>query len=146
MTTNATGPAETSFPKSKIRVLLLEKVHPSAHQIFRQEGFQVETCAGALGEDALAEKVRDVHVLGIRSKTRVTAAVLAEAPVLAVGCFCIGTNQVDVGVANARGIPVFNAPFSNTRSVAELMIAEIIAWHGSSAIGRARCTRGGGGR
>jgi D-3-phosphoglycerate dehydrogenase len=128
MTPTTATPAETSFPKSRIRILLLENVHPSAHELFRQEGFQVETCAGALDEDALVEKVRDVHVLGIRSRTRVTDRALAEARrLLTLGAFCIGTNQVALEAATGRAVPVFNAPFSNTRSVAELVIAEVVA-------------------
>ena len=109
-----------------LRVLLLENVHETAHAIFKGAGFEVESLTKALPPEELARKVRDADVLGIRSKTHVTAAVLAQAPLLAVGCFCIGTNQVDLVTANDRGIPVFNAPFSNTRSVAELIIAEII--------------------
>ena len=117
----------TSYPKGEIKVLLLENIHASAHELFKGEGFQLETVKGALGEDELRKKVQDIHLLGIRSKTQVTAKVLAEAKrLLSVGCFCIGTNQVDLGAANGRGVPVFNAPFSNTRSVAELMIGEII--------------------
>ena len=120
--------ANPSTPdKRPLKVLLLENVHASAHELFGAAGFEVEVLSHALPPEALAGKLAGFDILGIRSKTRVTAAVLAEAPLLAVGCFCIGTNQVDVGVANARGIPVFNAPFSNTRSVAELMIAEIIS-------------------
>jgi D-3-phosphoglycerate dehydrogenase len=119
--------ARTSFPKDKIKVLLLENVSPTAHEIFGAEGFQVEALKHALPADELARRVADVHLLGIRSKTQVRAEVLAGARrLLALGCFCIGTNQVDLDAANHRGIPVFNAPFSNTRSVAELMIAEII--------------------
>ena len=126
--TTAAAPPETSFPKSQIRVLLLENVHPSAEEIFRQEGFRLETSPGALAEDELVGKIRDVHVLGIRSKTRVSPRVLAEARrLLALGAFCIGTNQVALDAAGQRGVSVFNAPFSNTRSVAELVIAEIIA-------------------
>jgi D-3-phosphoglycerate dehydrogenase len=118
---------ETSFPKDQIKVLLLENVHPSAHELFRGEGFQLETLPGALGPDELARRIEDVHVLGIRSKTRVTDLVLSNARrLLTVGCFCIGTNQVDLTDANRRGIPVFNAPFSNTRSVAELIMSEIV--------------------
>jgi D-3-phosphoglycerate dehydrogenase len=118
----------TSFPKDKIKILLLENVHESAHQVFRAEQFQVEALQHAIKEDELAARIRDVHVLGIRSKTQVPDRVLAEGKrLLTIGCFCIGTNQVDVGAANKRGLPVFNAPFSNTRSVAELMIGEIIA-------------------
>ncbi|MBV9949848.1 MAG: phosphoglycerate dehydrogenase [Myxococcales bacterium] len=117
----------TSFPKDQIRVLLLENVHPSAHELFRGEGFQLETLKTALPESELAARIEDVHVLGIRSKTRVTARVLANARrLLTLGCFCIGTNQVDLVEANRRGVPVFNAPFSNTRSVAELIMAEIV--------------------
>jgi D-3-phosphoglycerate dehydrogenase / 2-oxoglutarate reductase len=108
--------------------LLLENVHRSAHEIFSAEHFQIEAVKHALKEGELAAKIRDVHLLGIRSKTQITARVLAEGKrLLSVGCFCIGTNQVDVVAANSLGVPVFNAPFSNTRSVAELMIGEIIA-------------------
>ncbi len=113
--------------KNAIKVLLLENVHPSAHELFAAESFQVEVLPSSLAEDALVEKLRGVHVLGIRSKTRVTARVLAAAnDLLTLGCFCIGTNQVDLEAARSRGVPVFNAPFSNTRSVAELMIAEVV--------------------
>lgn len=118
---------ETSFPKDRIKVLLLENVHPSAHELFRGEGFHLDTLPGALGPEELAQRIEDVHILGIRSKTRVTDRVLAGARrLLTLGCFCIGTNQVDLGAANRRGIPVFNAPFSNTRSVAEMIMAEIV--------------------
>lgn len=118
---------ETSFPKSQIKVLLLENIHPVAKEAFAAEGFQVETLKSALPEAELAEKVKDVHLLGIRSKTQITPKVLDEARrLLAVGAFCIGTNQIDLGHANRRGVPAFNAPFSNTRSVAELIIAEIV--------------------
>jgi D-3-phosphoglycerate dehydrogenase / 2-oxoglutarate reductase len=118
----------TSFPKDQIKFLLLENVHQSAHDLIRSEGFALEAVPRSLKEDELAQKLRDVHVLGIRSKTQVTARALAEARrLLSVGCFCIGTNQVDLAAANGRGVPVFNAPFSNTRSVAELIICEVIA-------------------
>jgi D-3-phosphoglycerate dehydrogenase len=118
---------ETSFPKDRIKVLLLENIHPSAHELFRAEGFHLETLPGALGPEELAARIEDVHLIGIRSKTRITDEALAKARrLLAVGCFCIGTNQVDLDGANRRGIPVFNAPFSNTRSVAEMIMAEII--------------------
>jgi len=128
MTTTAAIPPETSFPKSQIRVLLLENVHASAREVLGREGFQVEVLAGALGEGALVERVRDVHVLGIRSRTQVSERVLSEARrLLTLGAFCIGTNQVALEAASRRGIPVFNAPFSNTRSVAELVLAEVIA-------------------
>jgi D-3-phosphoglycerate dehydrogenase len=118
---------QTSFPKSEIKILLLENIHPVAAEAFRAEGFQVETARAALPEAELVQRVRDVHVLGIRSKTQVTPAVLAEANrMLAVGAFCIGTNQIALGPANRLGVPAFNAPFSNTRSVAELMLAEVV--------------------
>jgi D-3-phosphoglycerate dehydrogenase / 2-oxoglutarate reductase len=117
----------TSYPKGEIKVLLLENIHESARELFAGEGFKVEALKGALKEDELKERIKEVHVLGIRSKTRVSAAALAEARrLLVLGCFCIGTNQVDLVVANERGVPVFNAPFSNTRSVAELVIGEIV--------------------
>ena len=123
--------SKTSFPKEKIKVLLLEGVHPVAKEIFSGEGFAVTTSEKALEGAALAKALAEqggVHVLGIRSKTQVDAAALiASARLLAVGCFCIGTNQVDVLDACRKGVAVFNSPFSNTRSVAELTIAEIIA-------------------
>ena len=122
-----TSDAPTSFPKDRIKVLLLENIHPSAHELFNGEGFHLETVAGALSEDELTKKLEDVHVLGIRSKTKVTAKALASARrLLTLGCFCIGTNQVDLVAANKHGVPVFNAPFSNTRSVAEMILAEIV--------------------
>src|SRR5689334_13670550 len=119
--------AETSFPKSEIKILLLENIHPVATAAFAAEGFQIETVKGALPEAELAERIRDVHILGIRSKTQVTPKVLDEARrLLAVGAFCIGTNQIALAHANRRGAPVFNAPFANTRSVAEMILAEIV--------------------
>jgi D-3-phosphoglycerate dehydrogenase len=117
----------TSFPKSEIKILLLENVHPVAGEAFAGEGFQVETVKGSLPEAEIAARIRDAHVLGIRSKTQVTPTILDEGRrLLAVGAFCIGTNQVALGHANRRGVPVFNAPFSNTRSVAELILAEVV--------------------
>ncbi|MDP9033648.1 MAG: phosphoglycerate dehydrogenase [Myxococcota bacterium] len=117
----------TSFPKDQIKVLLLENIHPTAHELFRAEGVHIDTLPSALSEADLAHRIEDVHILGIRSKTRVTERVLVNARrLLSVGCFCIGTNQVDLRAANKRGIPVFNAPFSNTRSVAEMITAEIV--------------------
>ena len=115
-------------PSEKIKVLLLENIHPLAHQAFQNSvNFQVEALSVALHPAQLKEKIRDVQVLGIRSKTHVTDEVLGQAnELLTIGCFCIGTNQVDLRAATTRGIPVFNAPFGNTRSVAELVIAEII--------------------
>lgn len=118
----------TSYPKERIKVLLLENIHPSATELFQQDGLSVETMSGALSESELCEKIEDVHLLGIRSKTRVTPKVIeAGRRLLSVGCFCIGTNQVALDAACKRGVVVFNAPFSNTRSVAELVLCEIIA-------------------
>lgn len=115
------------FPKNRIKVLLLENIHPAAVQAFKTEQFQVEALAGALPEDQLVEKIRDVHIVGIRSKSKLTENVLSAAKrLLAVGCFCIGTDQVDLVAAEKLGIPVFNSPFSNSRSVAELIIGEVI--------------------
>jgi D-3-phosphoglycerate dehydrogenase / 2-oxoglutarate reductase len=117
----------TSFPKEKINILLLENIHDSARQMFADEGFHVETMSTAMSEAELEQRIADVHVLGIRSKTYVSERVLANAKrLLSLGCFCIGTNQVELAAANRRGVPVFNAPFSNTRSVAEMVIAEIV--------------------
>ncbi|HSN27288.1 MAG TPA: phosphoglycerate dehydrogenase [Kofleriaceae bacterium] len=119
--------AATSFPKSEIKILLLENIHPVATEAFKAEGFHVETVKGALPEAELAERVRDVHVIGLRSKTQITPKVLDEAKrLLTVGAFCIGTNQIALAHANKRGVPVFNAPFSNTRSVAEMILAEVV--------------------
>ncbi len=112
----------------KIRALLLENIHPDAVLRLESEGYMVETVGAALDEDELIERIRDVSLLGIRSKTRVTSSVLAKAPRLAaIGAFCIGTDQIDLPVATGNGVAVFNAPFSNTRSVVELAISEIIA-------------------
>jgi len=117
---------KTSFPKNKIKVLLLESINQSAVQLFNKEEFQVET-VHELSEDALCERIRDVHVLGIRSKTKLTPRVLSCAKrLLAIGAYCIGTDQIDLSAAATRGVAVFNAPFANTRSVAELMVAEMI--------------------
>ena len=120
----------TSFPKHRIRVVLLEGVHERGAGLLRGEGFDVEALPGSLAPADLLDAARDAHLLGIRSKTQITEEVLGEASrLLAVGCFCIGTNQVALGEACERGIPVFNSPFGNTRSVAELTIAEVIALH-----------------
>lgn len=110
-----------------MKALLLESVHPLAEKLLGDAGVEIETRPGALDEDELIEALQGVDLLGIRSKTEVTDRVLASAPQLqAVGAFCIGTNQIDLADAAGRGVPVFNAPFSNTRSVVELAIAEII--------------------
>ena len=110
------------------RALLLENIHPGAADLLAEAGFEVEIQKGALGEHDLVERLEDVEVLGIRSRTQLTEAVLEKSSALvAVGAFCIGTNQIDLPAATRRGVAVFNAPFSNTRSVVELVIAEIIA-------------------
>jgi D-3-phosphoglycerate dehydrogenase / 2-oxoglutarate reductase len=124
---NASQDPVTSFPKNRIKVLLLEGIHTSAHELVEREGFQLEFSKAAPSEQELVEKIASVHVLGIRSKTELTDRVLeAGKKLLSIGCFCIGTNQVDLASAKRHGIPVFNAPFSNTRSVAELVMAEVI--------------------
>lgn len=120
----------TSFPKDRIRIVLAEGVHERARDMFERDGFRVEMLRHAPGADELAELIETTHVLGIRSKTQVEARHMEAAQrLLAVGCFCIGTNQVALDDAAERGVPVFNAPFSNTRSVAELTISEIVALH-----------------
>ncbi len=122
------APMTTSFPKDKINVLLLESVHAKAANAFRTDGFTVESLPGSPERTDLPRLLANAHVLGIRSKTELTADLLAAAPkLLGVGCFCIGTDQVDLPAAAALGVPVFNSPFGNTRSVAELTLAEIIA-------------------
>lgn len=119
---------ETSLDKSKIKILLLEGVHQNALDTFKAAGYsQIEYHRGALPEDELLKAIADAHFVGLRSRTQLTAEVLQAAKKLvAVGCFCIGTNQVDLKTATELGIAVFNAPYSNTRSVAELVIAEAI--------------------
>ncbi|PWD50037.1 phosphoglycerate dehydrogenase [Serinibacter arcticus] len=109
------------------RALLLENIHPLAVSLLEDAGYDVTTAKGALDESELAAALEGVSVLGIRSKTQVTAAVLAESSLDAVGAFCIGTNQIDLTAAADAGVAVFNAPFSNTRSVVELAVGEIIA-------------------
>ncbi|MBC3192026.1 phosphoglycerate dehydrogenase [Pseudonocardia sp. C8] len=110
-----------------MKVLLLENIHPGAAEAFRRAGFEVETRPGSLSGDELLDAVSGVQLLGIRSNTTITADVLdAAKDLLAVGCFCIGTNQVDLTAAADRGIAVFNAPYSNTRSVVELVLGEIV--------------------
>ena len=119
---------KTSLDKAQIKFLLLEGIHPSAINVLTSAGYtQIESLSGALADDELKAKIADAHFVGIRSRTQLTADVLAHATKLAaVGCFCIGTNQVDLDAARERGIAVFNAPISNTRSVAELVLAEAI--------------------
>jgi D-3-phosphoglycerate dehydrogenase len=115
---------QTSYPKEKIRILFLENISDAAVKNFRQQGYtNVEKISKALTEDELIREIRDVHILGIRSKTQITKNVLEAAKKLqAIGCFCIGVNQVDLKCATKNGVVVFNAPYSNTRSVAELVI------------------------
>jgi D-3-phosphoglycerate dehydrogenase / 2-oxoglutarate reductase len=116
-----------SYPKNRINILLLENVHPVALELMKAEGFSVESYPAGLDENELCEKIKNVSVLGIRSKTQVTAKVLESANrLMAIGAFCIGTNQIDLAAATKKGVAVFNAPFSNTRSVVELAIAEMI--------------------
>ncbi|AEV82181.1 3-phosphoglycerate dehydrogenase [Actinoplanes sp. SE50] len=114
--------------QAKVRVLLLESIHPDAVSRLEADGFAVESVPNALDEAELVERISGVHLLGIRSKTKVTAKVLEAADKLvAIGAFCIGTDQIDLTTASSTGVAVFNAPFSNTRSVVELAIAEIIS-------------------
>jgi D-3-phosphoglycerate dehydrogenase len=118
----------TSYPKEKIRILFLENISESAVKNFRNQGYtQVDKINKSLSEDDLIKEIRDVHILGIRSKTRITKNVLDAAKKLqAIGCFCAGVNQVDLKEATKNGVVVFNAPYSNTRSVAELVIGAAI--------------------
>jgi D-3-phosphoglycerate dehydrogenase len=124
----APASSQVSFDKSLIKVVLLESVHRSAVEALQADGYtNIQQHARALEGEALKDAIGDAHVLGIRSRTRITADVLAAAPkLIAIGAFCIGTNQVDLEAAETLGLPVFNAPFSNTRSVAELVIAETV--------------------
>jgi D-3-phosphoglycerate dehydrogenase len=118
--------SNTSLEKSKIRILLLEGVHQSAIDTLNAAGYtNIEFLTHSLAEEELIEKITDAHFVGIRSRTQLTEKVFdAAQKLVAVGCFCIGTNQVDLKAATRRGIAVFNAPFSNTRSVAELVLAQ----------------------
>lgn len=116
-----------SYPKSRIKVLLLENIHADAEKKLREEGYQVEVHPAGMDEEELSERIKSVSILGIRSKTQVTARVLENANrLIALGAFCIGTNQIDLKACAKKGVAVFNAPFSNTRSVVELAIGEII--------------------
>jgi D-3-phosphoglycerate dehydrogenase len=120
--------SQFSLDKSKIRFLLLEGIHKNAIDVLNHHGYSnIDYLRTALDEDALIEKIRNAHFVGIRSRTEITERVLQAADkLIAIGCFCIGTNQVNLRAAMAKGIPVFNAPYSNTRSVAELVLAETI--------------------
>ena len=121
---------KTSYPLHKIKAVLLENIHPLAAERLEAAGYHVERYDRAFQGEELIEVAGDAHLIGIRSKTRLTAEYFAAARRLwGVGCFCIGTNQVDLPAAAGRGVPVFNSPFQNTRSVAELVISEIVALH-----------------
>jgi len=136
---------KTSYPKQEIRVLLLEGVSASAIDTFKAAGYsQIELHDKSLPEDELKRRIAEAHLIGIRSSTQLTAEVLAHAKrLIAVGCFCIGTNQVNLEAAQGLGIPVFNAPYSNTRSVAELVLAEAILLMRRIPQKNAECHRGG---
>ena len=136
---------KTSYPKQDIRVLLLEGVSQTAVETFRAAGYtQIELHEKSLPEDELKRRIADAHIVGIRSRTHLSEDVLAHARrLIAVGCFCIGTNQVDLEAAELAGIPVFNAPYSNTRSVAELVIAQAILLMRGIPQKNAECHRGG---
>jgi len=136
---------ETSLDKNRIKILLLEGVHQNALERLQAAGYSnIEYLKTALPDDELKKKIADVQFVGIRSRTQLTADVLACAQkLLAIGCFCIGTNQVDLEAARERGIAVFNAPFSNTRSVAELVLAEAILLLRGIPEKNASCHRGG---
>ena len=136
---------QTSYPRQDIKVLLLEGVSASAVDSFRRAGYShVELHAKSLPEEELKARIADAHIVGIRSRTHLSDDVLAQAKrLIAVGCFCIGTNQVDLTAARKLGVPVFNAPYSNTRSVAELVIAEAIMLLRGIPQKNALCHRGG---
>ena len=137
--------SKTSFPRADIRILLLEGISQSAVEVFREAGYtQIEHHAKSLPEDELAAAVARSHVVGIRSRSQLTAEMFDDARrLLAVGCFCIGTNQVALDAAEAAGVPVFNAPYSNTRSVAELVIAQTVMLMRRIPERNAACHRGG---
>lgn len=120
-------PRALSYPKSRMKVLLLENIHSNAKDYFEKEGYEVEMHTGALDEEHLTEKIKEVSILGIRSKTKITKKIIQNGKkLLAIGAFCIGTNQIDMNACSEKGIAVFNAPYSNTRSVVELIVGEII--------------------
>ncbi|HET7561059.1 MAG TPA: phosphoglycerate dehydrogenase [Rhodanobacteraceae bacterium] len=139
---------KTSFPKKDIKIVLLEGIHQSAIEVFHDAGYsRVEHHDKALPRAQLFEAIADAHVVGLRSRTQLDAEALGHTRrLLAVGCFCIGTNQVDLAGARARGVPVFNAPYSNTRSVAELVIAESIMLMRGVPERNVECHRGGWGK
>ena len=136
---------KTSYPKQDIRILLLEGVSQTDEDTFRSDGYtNIDLHDKSLPEDELRQRIAEAHFVGIRSRTHLTAEVLADARrLLAIGCFCIGTNQVDTDAAQLAGIPVFNAPYSNTRSVAELVLAQAIMLLRGVPQKNAQCHRGG---
>ncbi|MFK2877080.1 phosphoglycerate dehydrogenase [Rhodanobacter hydrolyticus] len=136
---------KTSFPRQDIKVLLLEGVSRTAVEVFERAGYSnIEYHLKSLPEAQLLERIADAHIVGLRSRTQLSAEVLRHAKrLIAAGCFCIGTNQVDLGEAERLGVPVFNAPYSNTRSVAELVIAEAIMLLRGIPQRSAQCHRGG---
>ena len=138
-------PLKTSFPKQDIRVVLFEGISQSAVDVFTAAGYeQVEVLSKSLSGDELKDAIGNAHIVGIRSRTQLTAEVLTEArKLITIGCFCIGTNQVDLEAAELAGMPVFNAPYSNTRSVAELVLAETIMLMRGVPQKNAECHRGG---
>lgn len=123
-----TQSSKTSYPKDKIKILFLENISDVAIRVFKDKGYiDIKKLSGALSEEQLLQEIKNVHMLGIRSKTLITEKVLQHAEKLqAIGCFCIGTNQVNLAAARKKGVAVFNAPYSNTRSVAELVIGASI--------------------
>lgn len=137
--------SKLSLAKDKIRILLLEGVHENAVKVFENAGYSnIEFHKKALDESVLKEKIKDAHVVGVRSRTQLTQEVINSAEKLfSVGCFCIGTNQVDLRTALSRGVPVFNAPYSNTRSVAELVLGEAIMLMRGIVQKSASCHEGG---
>ena len=137
-----------SLQKDKIRFLLLEGLHENALKVLEGAGYSnIEYLSHALDEEELIEKIKDAHFIGIRSRTQLTRQVLEKAEkLIGIGCFCIGTNQVDLEAARERGIPVFNAPYSNTRSVAELVLAEAIMLYRGIPEKNATVHRGGWGK
>ena len=145
MTTGKVAMSNTSLDKSKIKFLLLEGVHQSALDTLHNAGYtNIDYLKTSLPDDELKERIKDVHFIGIRSRTQLTEDIFnAAEKLIAVGCFCIGTNQVDLKAATKRGIAVFNAPYSNTRSVAELSLAEAIMLMRGVPAKNAQCHRGG---
>lgn len=137
--------SNNSLDKDKIKILLLEGVHQSALDALHDAGYtNIENHKTALAEDELIEKISEAHFIGIRSRTQLTEKVLEHAnKLVAIGCFCIGTNQVDLDAASAKGIVVFNAPYSNTRSVAELVLGQLILLLRGIPAKNAACHRGG---